>query len=384
MGKIYHIGIDARLFGSAQAAGIGVYSEELIGNILKFDSENHYTVFVTPEVSDFFPFYAKNLTKRVVSFPHYSYSEQFLYPRTLARARLDLIHYTNFNSPVLFKRIKSIVTIHDLTLWFYPGRRSDSPLRRLVYRYVIRKSCENATRVIAVSNRTKEDIVKYLKIDPGKIDVVYEGLPNRYKLLEDDRKIEAIKAKYNISRSFFLYVGQWRPHKNLVRLLRAFALLRHRYNIDYQLVLVGKADINIAKMQTTIKRLGIQESVIVTGYVADSDLPYFYSAAEAFVFPSLYEGFGVPPLEAMASGTPVLSSNASVMPEVLGNAALFFDPTNIEDMAQAMYKLATTYRIKKELRDKGFEQVKRYSYTRMARQTLEVYKKALATPRASK
>jgi len=384
MEKTYHIGIDARLFGTAQAAGIGIYTEELIGNLIKLDHDNHYTIFVTKDILDFFPFYGKNLKKQTVTFPHYSYSEQFLYPNILSSAKLDLIHYTNFNSPVFSKRVKSVVTIHDLTLWFYPGRRADNWLRRMAYRYVIRKSCENATRVIAVSNRTKEDIIKYLNIDSNRIDVVYEGLPNRYKPVDDVKKIEAIKNKYNISRPFFLCVGQWRPHKNLVRLLRAFALLRHRYNIDYQLVLVGKADINAHEMYTIIKRLGIQESVIATGYVADGDLPYFYSGAEAFVFPSLYEGFGIPPLEAMASGTPVLSSNASVMPEVLGDAALFFNPLDIEDIAQAMYQLATTYRIKKELRDKGFKQVKKYSYTKMAHQTLEVYKKALLEEPSSK
>ena len=120
--------------------------------------------------------------------------------------------------------------------------------------------------------------------------------------------------------------------------------------------------------------------MILTGYVADSDLPYFYSEAEAFIFPSLYEGFGLPPLEAMASGIPVLSSNTSVMPEVLGEAALYFDPTNIEDIAQAMYKLATTFRLQKELRDKGFRQAKKYSFARVAKETLAVYRRALTEP----
>lgn len=384
MKKSYHIGIDARLFGTAQAAGIGTYAEELVGNLIKIDEENRYTVFIPREISDFFPFYAKNLKKRVVAYPHYSYSEQLLYPGVLAAAQLDLIHYTNFNSPVFYTRSKSVVTIHDLTLWFYPGRRAENWLRRWAYRHVIRKSCENATRVIAVSQHTKKDIVKYLKIDPNKVDVVYEGVPSRYRPIKDSKKIEAIKTKYNISRPFFLYVGQWRPHKNLVRMLRAFALLRHRYNVDYQLVLVGKADADAPEVKTTIKKLGIQEAVIITGYVADGDLPYFYSEAEAFIFPSLYEGFGIPPLEAMASGTPVLSSSASVMPEVLGDAALFFDPTNIEDMAQAMHKLVTTYRTKRELREKGFRQVKKYSYTKMAQQTLAVYKKVLLSEGSSK
>ncbi|OGB73593.1 hypothetical protein A3K24_01970 [candidate division Kazan bacterium RIFCSPHIGHO2_01_FULL_44_14] len=380
MNKHYRIGIDARLFGTAQAAGIGTYTEELVANLIRLDTEDKFTVFVLPEVAEFFPLYAANLEKRAVRFPHYTYSEQFLYPRALSRAGLDLIHYTNFNSPVWFRRIKSVVTIHDLTLWFYPGRKQTSWFRRIIYRYVIRQSCLNAARIIAISQGTKRDLVKYLGINPDKIDVVYEAAPKRYQPVEDPKKVEMVKTKYNISRPFFLYVGQQRHHKNLARLVRAFALLRHRYDIDYQLVLVGKADPLASEIPALIKQLNLQDAVILTGYVADSDLPYFYSEAEAFIFPSLYEGFGLPPLEAMASGIPVLSSNTSVMPEVLGEAALYFDPTNIEDIAQAMYKLATTFRLQKELRDKGFRQAKKYSFARVAKETLAVYRRALTEP----
>jgi len=382
MNHPYRIGIDARLFGTAQAAGIGTYTEELIANLIRLETTDKFIVFVLPKVAEFFPLHAINLDKKAVQFPHYTYSEQFLYPRILSRAGLDLIHYTNFNSPVWFKRLKSVVTIHDLTLWFYPGRKQTSLFRRVIFRYVIRQSCLNATRIIAISQGTKNDLVRQLGINPDKIDVVYEASPKRYQPVEDSKKIEMIKTKYNISRPFFLYVGQQRQHKNLVRLVRAFALLRHRYNIDYQLVLVGKADPLAPEIPLLIKKMNLQDAVILTGYVADSDLPYFYAEATAFVFPSLYEGFGLPPLEAMASGIPVLSSHASVMPEILGDAALYFDPMNIEDIAQAMYKLATTFRLQKELRDKGFLQVKKYSFARVAKETLAVYHRALTdTPK---
>jgi glycosyltransferase involved in cell wall biosynthesis len=374
---INRIGIDARLFGTAHATGIGAYTEELIANLLTLDTENKYVAFVLPEVADTFPFYAKNLKKWPVNFRHYTYSEQVLYPAILTKAKLDLIHYTNFNTPVFFKNIKSVVTVHDLTLWFFPGRKQKSWLRRSVYKYVIRKSCENATRIIAVSKGTKADIVKYLGIDKGKVDVVYESAPKRYRDKIDAKRLEMVKGKYNISKPYFLYVGEQRPHKNLVRLIRAFATFKRQYQLDYQLVLVGKIDVHAPEIPETIKQLGLQDDVITTGYIADKDLPYFYAGAFSFVFPSLYEGFGIPPLEAMAAGIPVLSSNASVMPEILGDAALFFNPKNLEDMAQAMYKLATTYRLQKELRDKGFKQIKKYSYTKMVKETLEVYKKTL-------
>ncbi|MDD5606011.1 MAG: glycosyltransferase family 1 protein [Patescibacteria group bacterium] len=371
------IGIDARLFGTAQATGIGTYTEELISNLVKFDDFNQYVAFVLPEVAETFPFYAKNLKKWPVPYKHYTYSEQLLYPSVLKKARLDLIHYTNFNTPVFFTQVKSVVTVHDLTLWFFPGRKQKSWLRRVVYRQVMRQSCENATRIIAVSKGTKTDIVKYLGINADKIDVIYESAPKRYRDKVEPKRLEAIKAKHNISRPYFLYVGEWRPHKNLVRLIRAFATFKRQYQLDYQLVLVGKLDPFAPEIPETIKQLGLQDDVITTGYVADQDLPYFYAGAFAFIFPSLYEGFGIPPLEAMAAGVPVISSNASVMPEILGDAALFFNPKSLEDIAQAMYKLATTFRLQKELKDKGFQQIKKYSYTKMVKETLNTYRKAL-------
>lgn len=373
----FRIGIDARLFGTAQAAGIGTYTEELVGNLLKTDPTNQYTIFVTPEIAAVFPFYTANLTKQAVPYRHYTVAEQLFYPRLLARANLDLVHYTNFNTPIFFRPAKNIVTIHDLTLWFYPGRKHRSWLYRLLYRYIIATSCRRANRIIAVSEGTKQDIVKYLKINPEVIDVVYEGVPTRLRSVVNPNKVEMIKSKHNITSPFFLYVGQWRNHKNLVRLIRAFAIVRRRYNLDYQLVLIGKVDPLAPEVPDTIKQLGLQDSVIITGYVADSDLPDFYSAAEAFVFPSLYEGFGIPPLEAMAAGTPVISSNASVMPEVLGEAALYFDPLNIEDIAAKLYQFASSFRIKQELKEKGAVQVRKYSFSRMAKETLSVYQKVL-------
>lgn len=377
MNKPHRIGIDARMFGTAQAAGIGTYTEELVGNLLKTDSQNQYTVFVTPDTAAVFPFFSENLTKKAVPFKHYTVSEQLFYPRLLAREQLDLIHYTNFNTPVFFKGAPSIVTIHDLTLLFFPGRKHRSALYRAAYRYIIKRSCQNATKIIAVSEGTKADIIKHLGISPDKVTVIYEGVAPRLRSASDARRIEMIKNKYNITSPFFLYVGQWRAHKNLVRLIRAFAILRRRYNLDYQLVIIGKQDPLSPEVPETIKQLGLGDTVITTGYIADTDLPDFYVAAEAFVFPSLYEGFGIPPLEAMALGTPVVSSNASVMPEILGKAALYFDPLNVEDIAAKLYQFATSFRLRQELKEAAPAQVRKYSFSRMAKETLAVYEQVL-------
>jgi glycosyltransferase involved in cell wall biosynthesis len=375
--KIHTIGIDARMFGTAQAAGIGQYTEELVRHLVKHDTADQYRVFVTGGAGSGFSIYFPNLTKIVVPFRHYTYSEQFLYPGILKKTHLDLIHYTNFNSPIFFTKLKSVVTIHDLTLWFFPGRKQKGALKQMLYRVVIRQACRNASHIIAITEATKQDIVRLLKIDPAKITVVYEAASERYHQLIQPANLEQIKRKFNITKPYFIYTGQWRAHKNVIRLIRAFALIRRRYQLDHQLVLVGRVDSVYPQVMATIKELGLQDDVVLTGYVADDELPYLYNGADCFVFPSLYEGFGLPPLEAMACGTPVVSSNVSCMPEVLGDAAVYFNPLDVEEMAKVMAEVGKNYSLKRELKAKGLKQAKLYSFDRMAEETLAVYRRVL-------
>lgn len=375
--KVYRIGIDARLFGTALAVGIGRYTEELIRNLVGLDKDNKYHIFLSKSAAENFPIYAPNLSKTGVDFSHYSYSEQFKYPIILKKTDLDLIHYTNFNSPIFFTSIPSVATIHDLTLWFFPGRGQKSWFRRMIYRLVIKRTCENAKRIIAITKKTKQDIVELLGINPEKITVIYEAVPSNYKVVNNDQKIKKLKHKFNISKPYVMYVGQWREHKNIVRMIRAFSLLSRRYGVDYQLVMVGRVDNRYPQVMATIKELGLTNQVVFTGYVPDSELPYIYNGAEFFVWPSLYEGFGLPPLEAMACGVPVVSSNASCMPEVLGDAAYYFDPLSVEAIAKAMADVASSYALKRELRLKGLRQAKKYSFEKATKQTSNIYKQVL-------
>jgi len=375
--QVYRIGVDAILFGTAQAVGIGRYTEELIRNIVELDTENKYHVILSSASSPGFPIYAPNLSKTGVNIPHYSYSEQFKYPSIIKNMDLDLIHYTNFNSPIFFNHVPSVVTIHDLTLWFFPGREQRSWFRRLIYRLVIKKTCQNAKQIIAITKKTKEDIVNILGINKDKITVVYEAVSKNFKVIKNQEKINKIKHKFGITKTCAVYVGQWREHKNVIRMIRAFSLLRRRYNIDCQLVMVGKIDNKYPQVQKTVKELNLGDDIIFTGYIPDSDLPYIYNGAQFFVWPSLYEGFGLPPLEAMACGVPVISSDASCMPEVLGEAAHYFDPLNVEAMAKIMADVAKSYSLRRELKLKGLRQVKKYSFRKSAKETLKVYDKVL-------
>lgn len=377
MDRNYHIGIDARMFGTAEAVGIGQYTEELVRHLLKHDHNNTYSVFVSPKAWLGFPIYAPNLNKIKAVYPHYSWAEQVGYPLVLRKAKLDLIHYTNFNSPIFWREIPSVVTIHDLTLWWFAGRTQKRWWQKLAYRAAIQGACKNAKAIIAITETTKRDIIQLLKIDPNKIAVIYEAVADRYKPINNTGDIEELKRKFNISRPYLLYVGQWRQHKNIIRLIRAFYLLRRQYKIDYQLVLAGKIDQKAPEVLATIQKLGLKSEVILTGYIPDNDLPYLYNGADLFVFPSLYEGFGLPPLEAMACGTPVVASNASCMPEVLGEAVEYFDPLSVESMAQVIAKVVKSYSLRQELKTLGLRQVKKYSFDQMAEQTLAVYQQVL-------
>ncbi|MBU1083343.1 glycosyltransferase family 4 protein [Patescibacteria group bacterium] len=374
--QAYRIGIDTRLLGTAQAAGIGRYTEELVRHLLKYDNKNEYYLFTTTATTEL-PVYAPNLNQVKVNFPHYSFREQLLYPSILQRAKLDLIHYTNFNSPILFSGAPSVVTVHDLTLWFFAGRKHKGWLQRFAYKLDIQKTCQKAKHIIAVSLATKKDIIKYLGIEDQKISVIHLAPAKEYKPSVDPVKLESLKRKFNINKSYLIYVGQWREHKNIIRLMRAFSLFKRRYGLDYQLVLVGKTDKTYTALPAIIKELNLANDVVMTGYVPDADLPCLYSSAELFVFPSLYEGFGLPPLEAMACGTPVVASNVSSLPEVLGDAARYFDPLDIEAMAKTMAEVAKSFSLKHQMKLKGLNWVKRYSFDTMAKATFDIYQQVL-------
>jgi len=375
--KSYHIAIDARQLGSQQSSGIGVVTEELIKGLVQIDHYNRYTALTSLQKTSSISNVASNLDNQAVPYAPQSLGEQLLYPDVLARGDYDLIHYTNFNSPIFFRKAKSIVTIYDLTPWLYPNSpRQRNWICQQLYRFILKRSCNNASRIIAVSHGTKVDIVKYIKVDPAKVDVVYSGVPQHIQASESGRDASQILAKYKIRPPYFLYVGQWRKHKNLVSLIRAFSIFNSRYR-DFRLVIVGRPDPLAPEVPKVIRELNLTDRVVLAGYIPDRDMSPIYKHAQAFIFPSLYEGFGIPPLEAMASGTPVLSSNASVMPEVLGDAALFFNPLDIENIVQAMYKLVGSPGLRKELISKGYHQSQKYSFAQTARETLAVYMKVL-------
>ena len=366
------IGIDARMFGYAQT-GIGNYIRHLLEYIFEIDKVNSYVVFLLPEEFDNFNVPNERVRKVKTDCKWYGWKEQLLFPFTLYKENLDLMHFTHFNSPVLYLR-KSITTIHDVTPYFFPGHKMKSHWRRIGFRLVFYASVKKAKSIIAVSESTKSDIIRYFKIKPEKIKVIYEGADEQFRLIEDRSIIEKLKKKYDLEKPFLFYTGVWRNHKNLVGLIKAFKIVKEKYRLDINLVLGGKEDPYYPEVRETWEKLDLEKDIIPVGFIDQAELPIFYNAAKAFIIPSFYEGFGLIGLEAMSCGAPVISSDRTSLPEILGNGAIYFDPTQPEDIAEKIHLVFSEKNLYNELKRNGFLQVKKYSWNKMGKETFELYK----------
>lgn len=381
--KIFKIGIDARFYGPL-GKGLGRYTQEVVDNILKLDTDNDYIIFLNKENFSYFKTDNKRVKKVLADVRWYTLREQIVMPWLIFREKIDLMHYPHFNVPI-FAWTKFIVTIHDLILFRYPTARATtlSPLiyklKNLAYRFVINIAIKKSLKVIAVSEFTKQDILSEFDISADKIVVIYEGVANLDKQPIENVPNQAWRKQYGIAEKFFLYVGNAYPHKNLERLLKIFAkfIIKEK---DVQLVLVGKNDYFYNRLKEQAKKLNLwnnetpmSHKVVFPGYVPDTELNFLYAKALAYVFPSLYEGFGLPPLEAMAKGCPVISSNKSSMPEILESAALYFNPENSTEILKAMEEVKNNEAVRQEKIKLGLKQVNKFSWQDCAFKTHQVY-----------
>jgi glycosyltransferase involved in cell wall biosynthesis len=378
------IGIDARFY-HPRHSGNSRLQRELIKSLLEIDPptprlrraghQNQYVIFVTKEGAEAFAadFSKKPANVRLVIFdhPHYSFAEQFQFISVIKKQKLDLMHFAHINHPI-FYRDPFVITMPDLTLYYYPGKEKLNFIKRWAYNMVMLSAINHSRKIIAVSKNTKKELIEKLNAPARKIKVIYEGADQQFKMIKNEKKRQAILKKYQIKKSYLIYLGQGRAHKNLPRLIEGFSQAI-RQGLDAQLILVGRQDRGTVNLERLVKQLGMSKRIILTGFVSDDELPYLYRSATAYVFPSLSEGFGLPPLEAMACGIPVISSNASCMPEVLEEAALYFDPFDPQDIARAIKKIMSDGKLRREMIKKGFKQVKKYSWQKMAKETLVLY-----------
>jgi len=371
------IGIDCRIY-SSRFTGIGRYVHELVQRVCKNDSKNDYVLFFNEPEFSAFKSDLPNVKKVLADAPIYSVREQLHFLKVLNREKLDLMHFTHFNAPIFYRR-PSIVTIHDLTLFYYPGRKKKGFVSRVGYDLAFKSAVKKAKKIIAISNNTKNDLVNLLKTKESKIRIIYQAVGNEFKKINDENSIDGTLDRLGIQKPFLLYTGVWRLHKNVPNLIKAFGEIKNEYGVnELQLVITGKEDPFYLEPKYLPKELGVEKDVILPGLVSEIDLINLYNAAEIYVFPSLYEGFGLPPLEAMACETPVAASNISSIPEVCGKGnAVYFNPHDYKDMAIKIYALYKDKNLQQKLIENGRERVKNFSWDRMAEETLELYKLCL-------
>lgn len=362
----YHIAIDARVINS----GTGTYVVKLLDHLQQIDHENHYTVLVPTRDVEYWRPHNSNFTVCTIDFANYSFSEQFGFKRYLDKLAPDLVHFCMPQQPVFYKG-KHVTTVHDLTL--LKTYNSDKNwlifhLKQMIGRWVFRKIAHTNNHIIAISQTTKQEYQAHSHISDDNISVIYEaGEVQSGPLVPYD----ALPFK-----RFIIYVGQQPDYKNLRRLAAAHQQLLSRYP-DLGLVLVGRIKEDTKSNQDYFNSQGYR-NIHFTGFLPDEQRDWLLTQADAYVFPSLMEGFGLPPLETMAYGTtPVVSSNASCMPEILGDAAEYFDPLDTKDMAAAIERVITQPSLQKELVEKGITQAARYSWQRCAKETHAIYMKIL-------
>ncbi|KKR21405.1 MAG: glycosyl transferase, group 1 [Candidatus Moranbacteria bacterium GW2011_GWA2_39_41] len=375
------IGIDARFFGIKQK-GLGRYTQKLVENLEKVSvgDGNEYLVFLKKENFEEYQPSNPNFKKVLADYQWYTFAEQVYFPWTLYRHNLNLVHFPHFNVPITYFK-KFVVTIHDLTLLHFPTVRNSTlhpifyRLKFLAYRMVIHLAIVRAKRIITISQFTKKDIIdNYGKAVEKKIFVTYESAEDH--CMFSAKNAQEILQKYAIIKPYLIYVGNAYPHKNLERLVSSFAQVLEK-NSQLQLVLVGKRDYFYDRLRKLIVERKIGNIVLLSD-ISDHILDLLFHQSLANVFPSLYEGFGLPPLEAMSKGVPVISSDHPCMREMLGESAYFFDGLSVDSIAQAMLRIISDEKLRKELIEKGFEQTKKYSWKRMAQETQLIYENILS------
>lgn len=361
------IGIDARMYGpKVGGGGLGRYVEQLVAKLQEIDRENRYVLFLRKENFDLCPITNSNFEKRLADIHWYTFDEQRFLPKIIDVEKLDLVHFPHWNVPLLI-RTPFVVTIHDLILLDEPSSAKATtlgPFRYAIKRFGYRAALKNAVlrskKIIAVSQATKLSILKHFPmIDPEKIKVVYEGVTS-LKPMEHMEHMEHI-----------LYIGNSYPHKNLKTLLDAFKIFSAKES-EAKLVLAGQKDLFSDAIEKYARQQGI-ERVEFFRNIDDEKLAELYAKARLYVSPSRLEGFGLPALEAMSMKVPVIAARAGSLPEVLGEAAEYFDPNDTNELADLLEKLWRDETRRNELVTRGIEQAEKYSWRLMAEQILGIY-----------
>lgn len=358
--------------------GMGKYVVELVNRVTKIDKENKYLIYVSNENKHFFNLTSKNVNiqqvPKIFSNPSLRIIwEQLILPFSLWRNSIDVYHALGFVLPLFLKqKIISVVTIADMTFFSHPQHHTR--MKQVYFKCMIPQSLRRAKKVITISDNTKKDIINVININANKIKTIYLGVDARFYPQEKET-VNAILEKYKIASPYILFVGMLEPRKNVEGLLQAFAMLKDKRK--HNLIIVGKKGWRYEELFKLAQEEGIRNDVVFAGYVPDEDLPGLYAGATCFVYPSFYEGFGIPIVEAMACGCPVITSNNSSMQEIAGDAAVLVDPYNKEEIKDAIGSIINNKGLRGEKQRKGLINATKFQWNFMAEETIKVYKNTI-------
>lgn len=358
-----------------QTAGIGRYTRGLVAALAELDRENEYTLFCAGQAPegirwpDNFAVRASHVPARWLTAGWHRLGISLPAERLVGPC--EIFHSPDFTLPPL-RRAQGVVTVHDLSFLRLP-EHAEPNLRNYLQR-AVPLSVARAARVLADSESTKRDLINLLQVPPEKISVVPPGVEPRFRPVRDTVKLTAVRNHYDLPQWFILSVGTIEPRKNLTRLISAYAQLRRHTGLPHALVMAGKEGWLYQEIYEQVAKEGLTEHVRFPGFIADDDLPALYTLADLLAFPSLYEGFGLPPLEAMACGTPVVTSNNSSLPETVGAAALLVDAENVDGITDAMARVLGNANLRVRLADLGRAQAARFTWADAARKLLDAYR----------
>ena len=371
------IGIDAQLLGGCES-GVEVCIRNLIRGLALADAENEYVIYTQRGIPPLDVGENSRVTIRHTRWPNRFRPARILWqqaalPHILSRDGIDLLHAPGYVMPRICP-CPALVTVYDVIAIKFPElcKRTNA----LHYGLMLPRTLRRAARILAASERTRDDLVALLDADPERIEVVYPGVDEAFQPVEDPERLAEVRTRLGLPERFILFVGNIEPKKNLPTLIRAFALLKRHRRIPHRLVIAGKKGWKCGDVFRAVRDEGLESEVIFPGYVPLENLPALYSMAELFAFPSLYEGFGLPPLEAMACGTPVVASNAGALPEVLGDAALQVDPLDVDALQKVIHKILTNQFLRRHLSEAGRKRAARFTWAENARKTIAAYERA--------
>lgn len=376
------IGIDARMYGPRTGGGgPGRYVEQLVLHLQRIDEENEYVVFLKKENFKDCPVPNKRWTKVVADVHWYTLKEQLTMPRIIRKAKLDLVHFPFFNVPLRI-RTPFVCTIHDLTMLEQPWSarattrsRLFFALKQLGFKKTLNNIARRALKIITISEHAKGQIIHRLNVSPERVQVVYNGINKLAKNIANAKQKSKVDRSISLplKKPYLFNVGNSYPHKNIETLLHAFSFFVRKHP-EVSLVLAGPNNVFQERLKREAKEISIPDDrIFFTGFVSDNELAALYKNASMYVLPSKLEGFGIPPLESLQYGVPVAASRASAIPEILEDAAVYFDPSDIESMVSAMHALYTDKRIRTETLIASNDVLAKYKWDNHARECLKIY-----------